>query len=223
MSGLRGVRRSETRELFAEEIQVSKDMKYSCVLMFGGPGSGKGTQGEVLGRMSNMVHLSTGDIFRGLDKESQLGKEFLSYSTKGLLVPDEFTVRLFKQHVENLVDAGEVRLDYHTLILDGIPRTIRQVDLLEDIVSIKRVVYLMMADRDALVARLAGRAKKANRPDDADPEVIRKRIEVYEQETAPVLGAYAKKLIAKVNGDQPPLAVLRDVADALVGFVSANI
>lgn len=202
---------------------MSKDMKYSCVLMFGGPGSGKGTQGEVLGRMSNMVHLSTGDIFRGLDKESQLGKEFLSYSTKGLLVPDEFTVRLFKQHVENLVDAGEVRLDYHTLILDGIPRTIRQVDLLEDIVSIKRVVYLMMADRDALVARLAGRAKKANRPDDADPEVIRKRIEVYEQETAPVLGAYAKKLIAKVNGDQPPLAVLRDVADALVGFVSANI
>ena len=196
---------------------------YPCILMFGGPGCGKGTQGVVLGQMPNMVHLSSGDIFRSLDKESELGKEFLSYSTKGLLVPDELTVRVFLQHVRSNVDSGNIDPEYHTLILDGIPRTIAQVDLLKDHVDIKRVVYLMMEDRDALVARLAGRAKKANRPDDADPEVIRKRIEVYEQETAPVIDAYPKKLIAKVNADQPPLAVLRDVADCLIGAIPATI
>lgn len=196
---------------------------YSSILMFGGPGSGKGTQGKVLGQMPNLVHLAMGDIFRGLDKESDIGKEFLSYSTKGQLVPDELTIRVFRQHVDEKVQSGAIDPEYHTLVLDGIPRTTEQVKLLEDMIAVKQIVYLMMEDRDALVARLAGRAAKSNRPDDADRKVILNRIEVYERETAPVLDAYPKKLIAKVNGDQPPLAVLRDVADCLVGSISPKI
>ena len=196
---------------------------YPSILMFGGPGSGKGTQGVVLGQMPNLVHLSMGDIFRGLDKETDLGKEFLSYSTKGLLVPDELTVRVFQQHVTDRIEKGEIDLDYHTFILDGIPRTTAQVELLQDVIDVKRVVHLVMEDQDALIARLSARAAKSGRPDDANPDVIRQRIEVYERETAPVLEAYNRKLIARVNGDQPPLAVLRDVADCLVGFVSAKI
>jgi adenylate kinase len=80
-----------------------------------------------------------------------------------------------------------------------------------------------MEDRDALIARLAGRAEKENRPDDADRAVIENRIEVYERETAPVLDAFARKLISRVNADQPPLAVLRDIADCLAGVVSPQI
>lgn len=197
--------------------------RYPCVLLFGGPGSGKGTQGAVLGALPNMVHLAMGDIFRGLDKKSNIGKEFLSYANKGLLVPDELTIRVFRHHVDAGIKAGEIDLDYHTLILDGIPRTVAQVGLLEDLLHIKRVVYLMMADRDALVARLSARAAKSGRPDDADPEVIRNRIEVYERETAPVLDQVPKKLIARVNGDQPPLSVLRDVAESLTGYISPKI
>ncbi|MBU0718223.1 MAG: nucleoside monophosphate kinase [Planctomycetes bacterium] len=196
---------------------------YPSILMFGGPGSGKGTQGVVLGQMPNMVHLAMGDIFRGLDPKSDIGLEFLSYSTKGELAPDELTIRVFKHHVDGEIKAGKIDLDYHTLVLDGIPRTVVQVELLAGLVEVRRIVYLMMQDRDALIARLAGRAKKSNRPDDADPEVIRNRIEVYERETAPVLEAYPKKLIARVNGDQPPLAVLRDVADCLVNYVSGKL
>ena len=75
----------------------------------------------------------------------------------------------------------------------------------------------------ALVARLIGRGAKSNRPDDADRDVILNRIEVYERETAPVLDAYPKKLIARVNGDQPPLAVLRDVAECLIGCIPPRI
>ncbi len=80
-----------------------------------------------------------------------------------------------------------------------------------------------MEDRDALLARLVGRAKKSNRPDDADKDVILNRLEVYERETKPVLEALPKKLVVRVNADQPPLCVLRDVADCLSGVVSGKI
>lgn len=194
-----------------------------AILMFGGPGSGKGTQGVVLAKMPNLVHLAMGDVFRGLDTTSPIGQEFLTYSTTGELVPDELTARVFTHHVQGAIESGEIDPDYHTLILDGIPRTVAQVKLLEDVVTVRRVVHLVMDDRDALIARLVGRSKKSNRPDDANRDVIEKRIEVYERQTRPVLGAYPKKLIAKVNGDQPPLAVLRDIADSLVHVVPAGI
>lgn len=197
--------------------------RYSSILMFGGPGSGKGTQGVVVAQLPNLVHLAMGDIFRALDKTSDIGKEFLSYSTKGQLVPDELTIRVFRRHVEEKIKAGEIDPNYHTLVLDGIPRTVSQVELLADVIDVKRIVYLVMEDRDALIARLMGRAAKSNRPDDADRSVIENRIEVYERETYPVLDAYPKKLIARVNADQPPLAVLRDVADCLVNVVSPKI
>jgi len=191
--------------------------------MFGGPGTGKGTQGVVLGHLPNLVHLAMGDIFRGLDKASPIGQEFLSYSTKGLLVPDELTVRVFRQHLEEKTITGKVDRAYHTLLLDGIPRTEQQVKLLEGLIDVKRIVHLVMEDRDALIARLMGRASKSGRPDDANRSVIENRLEVYERETSPVLAAYPKRLIVRVNADQPPLAVLRDIAECLVNVVSARI
>ncbi len=202
---------------------MSEPKRYPAILILGCPGSGKGTQGIILGQMANLRHLAMGDIFRGLDKASEIGKEFLSYSTKGLLVPDELTIRVFRHHVEGLIAAGKIDPAYHTLILDGIPRTARQVELLADAIEVRKVVHLMIDDRDALIARLAARAKKSNRPDDADRTVIENRIEVYERETAPVLDAYPKRLQAKVNADQHPLGVLRDIADALIDVVSPNI
>lgn len=197
--------------------------RYRSILIFGCPGSGKGTQGVVLGTMPNLIHLAMGDIFRALDKNSEIGREFLAYSTKGQLVPDELTVRVFRHHVEGSINTGQFDPDYHTLILDGVPRTVLQVELLSDVIDVKRIIHLVMDDRDALIARLVKRAATSHRPDDADRSVIDNRIEVYERETRPVLDAYPKKLHARVNADQPPLAVLRDVADSLVGTVSAVI
>ncbi len=196
---------------------------FPSILMFGGPGTGKGTQGTVLGRLPNLVHLAMGDIFRALDKTSEMGREFLSYSNKGLLAPDAFTVRLFRRHVDALVEAGQVRLGYHLLLLDGIPRTLAQVEQLRDAIDVRRIIYLVVENREALVARLSARALKASRPDDADPAVIRRRLEVYDAETRPVLSAYPKSLIATINGDQHPLAVLRDIAADLSAVVSGDI
>ncbi len=196
---------------------------YPSILMFGYPGSGKGTQGAVLNGMPNLIHLAMGDIFRALDNSSDIGQEFLSYSTKGRLVPDELTVRVFRRHVEDRIEAGGIDPEYHTLLLDGIPRTTSQVELLSTVIKVKRIIHLVMDDRDALIVRLMARAAKSNRPDDADRSVIEHRIEVYERETRPVLEAYHKKLLARVNADQPPLAVLRDVADCLVDVVPPRI
>ena len=202
---------------------VADKVIYPAILMFGGPGSGKGTQGVVLGQMPNLEHLAMGDIFRALDTQSDIGEEFLSYSTKGLLVPDELTVRVFRRHIEQRVHNCTIVPDYHTLILDGIPRTTRQVALLADFIDVKRIVHLVMDDKDALVARLMNRAKKSNRPDDAERPVIENRIEVYERETKPVLEAYHKKFIARVNADQHPLAVLRDICDCLIDVVTPKL
>lgn len=202
---------------------MAEQKRFPSVLFFGGPGTGKGTQGVILGKMPNLLHLAMGDIFRALDKTTDIGKEFLSYSTQGKLVPDELTVRVFRRHLEESVQAGRVDPGYHTLILDGIPRTTTQVSLLADLIDVKCIVHLVMNDRDALIARLANRASKSGRPDDADRKVIEHRIEVYERETRPVLEAYPKKLLSRVNADQPPLAVLRDVAGCLINVVPATI
>lgn len=202
---------------------MAQSTTYPSILMFGCPGSGKGTQGIVLGQMPNLVHLAMGDIFRGLDKSSDIGQEFLSYSTKGLLVPDELTIRVFSLHVEGMVRSGAIDPKYHTLLLDGIPRTSKQVELLAGVIDVKAVVHLVIDDRDALIARLSGRAKKSNRPDDADPAVIENRLNVYERETAPVLAEFSKRLVSRVNADQHPLGVLRDIAECLLDVVPAKI
>jgi len=202
---------------------VPAGTRYKAVLLFGGPGAGKGTQGLTLAGMPNLFHVAMGDVFRGLDKKSDIGQEFLSYSTKGLLVPDELTVRVWKRHVEACVRRGDYRPDYHVILLDGIPRTPAQVELLRDCLDVTRIIHLVIDNVDALVKRLSLRASKAGRPDDADENVIRKRIEVYERETAPVLKLYNPALITDIDADQHPLAVLRDVAGCLCTCVSGNI
>ena len=196
---------------------------YRAVLMFGGPGSGKGTQGVALGQLPNLVHMAMGDIFRALDKQSPIGQEFLSHSTKGLLVSDELTLRVWQNYVDQRTAAGTYKPAYHMLLLDGIPRTPAQVELMRSRIDVRKIVHLVIKDREVLVARLKGRALKANRPDDASEAVIRKRLEVYDQETAPVLSCFDRKLIAEINADQPPLAVLRDICTVLLPFIPADV
>lgn len=199
------------------------DESYNVILLFGYPGCGKGTQGLTLAGMPNFVHLAMGDIFRALDKASPIGKEFLSYATKGNLVPDELTVRVWKDHMRGRVASGEVRPDYHVLLLDGIPRTSTQVDLLKPLTNVLKIIHLKMADQEKLVHRLKKRAAKSNRPDDARESVIRNRIKVYEEQTLPVLECFDTRLIANINADQPPLAVLRDICETLVTVMPVSI
>ncbi len=197
---------------------MPSDSRYKTILLFGGPGSGKGTQGQTLGTLPQFVHVSSGDIFRGLSSESNIGQEFRSFSSKGLLVPDELTVRVWLRYMSGMEQLEKFVPDYHILISDGIRRTSAQADMLAEHIDVLRILYFEM-DEARLIARLKGRALKENRADDAKEDVIRKRIQVYEESTKPVLEKYPVDIVTRLNADQSMLAVARDVFASLADVV----
>lgn len=182
-----------------------------AILLLGAPGTGKGTQGAILGQIPGFVHQSSGDIFRAMDPHSEIGKLFRSFSEKGELVPDDVTIRIWKQDVDRRIADKAFRPGSDMLVLDGIPRTPSQADLMNDLLKVHAVIHLACKDDETLVDRLRKRAQKQNRPDDARPDVIRRRLEVYRDETRPVLECYAPDIIHKIDPLGTPAAVLRDI------------
>lgn len=161
------------------------------IILFGPPGAGKGTQSEKLIQKYKLVHLSTGDIFRAHIKgNTELGLLAKSFTDKGQLVPDEVTIRILESEAEK-----------HPLakgfIFDGFPRTSRQAEELDRFLKEKNmeisVLLSLEVEEDELRKRLMHRAETSNRPDDKDPAVIQKRIDVYHSETSPVKDYYAAK------------------------------
>ncbi len=173
--------------------------QYRCGLLFGAPGVGKGTQGKLLGEREGFVHLATGDIFRSLDRDSEMGRKFLHYSSRGELVPDDLTVELWQEYVKDLVGRAAYRPDHDLLLLDGIPRSLPQARMLDGLIEPLVIVHLVAPDLDEMVRRMKLRAEKEGRHDDTDETVIRRRFEVYEEETSPVLGHYDPSLVVEVN------------------------
>jgi adenylate kinase len=169
------------------------------IVLFGPPGAGKGTQSEKLIAQYNFSHLSTGDIFRANIKgETELGKLAKSYMDKGQLVPDEVTIKMLESEVNKRPDAKG-------FIFDGFPRTSAQAKALDEFLQSKNTSIAMMlaleVPEEELRKRLAERAKTSGRPDDADPAVIQKRIDVYNNETAPVKSYYeAQNKYIGING-----------------------
>jgi len=190
--------------------------RYRTYLIFGAPGSGKGTQGKTLGTIPRFFHCACGDVFRAIDTRSELGKAFLHYSSRGELVPDEITLKLWKQRIDDCVRAHTFKPEIDSLILDGIPRNTRQAELMADVIDVRRVFHLSCPDRDALVARLKKRALKDNRLDDANDAVIRHRLETYENESRPLLDFYGPELITCIDASQPPVAVLGEIVKTIV-------
>ena len=190
-------------------------MKYRTILLFGAPGAGKGTQGKILGTIPHFFHCACGDVFRSLSATDPLGRIFIEYSSRGQLVPDEPTVELWRQFIHTCEKSGRFRADRDTLVLDGIPRNVRQAEMLETTLDVRGVFYLHCTNFEAMVERLQRRALKENRLDDANIEVIRDRLKVYDKETKPVLNFYGKKIVHRIDSTQSPVRVLH----ALLGKV----
>jgi adenylate kinase len=191
-------------------------MNYRTILLFGAPGAGKGTQGMILGTIPNFFHCACGDVFRSLKADSPIGRAFLEYSSRGQLVPDATTIELWHDFIDGSTKAGRFRPDQDTLVLDGIPRSVRQAEILKDTLKVVAIFYLRCANQGALIQRLQRRALKENRLDDASLDVIRQRQATYEQETEPVLDFYDKKIEHRINADQPPHKVLFDLLKHIV-------
>jgi adenylate kinase len=190
-------------------------VKYRTILMFGAPGSGKGTHGKILGSIPGFFHCSCGEVFRSLSPDSPLGRVFVEYSSHGSLVPDEPTIELWKNYTYGLTAAGRLDPRRNTLVLDGIPRNVHQAQMLREFLNVIAVFYMCSANFENLVKRLQRRALKDNRLDDANLDIIRARLKTYEQETKPVLNFYGKKIVHRINTDGTPpetfLKVLRNV------------
>jgi adenylate kinase len=184
--------------------------RYVTYLFMGAPGSGKGTQGKALGAVPRFFHCACGEVFRSLDLRTPLGQKFVEYSSKGLLVPDDLTVELWRTKIEAQVLEAEFKPDIDALVLDGIPRNVNQAKLMENLIDVRGVFHLSCPNRNELVRRLRKRAIKDNRLDDASEEVIRKRLATYEEETKPVLDFYSG-LVTEIDALQPPVKVLQDI------------
>ncbi|MDE0185048.1 MAG: nucleoside monophosphate kinase [Candidatus Poribacteria bacterium] len=195
---------------------MSDTQRHKTLLLFGAPGVGKGTQGKMLGSIPGFFHLSSGDIFRALDANSKLGKLFHDYSSRGELVPDDITIQICTEFISDLTAESGYEFGTSLLILDGIPRNVNQAHLMAAQVDVLKIVHLVCEDLETLIARLRGRAIKENRTDDAQESVIRRRWEVYREETSPLLEHYPESIIANVNGIGSPAEVLYRILEVLI-------
>jgi adenylate kinase len=169
------------------------------LVLFGPPGAGKGTQSQKLIEKYGLIHLSTGDLLRGeISQGTALGLEAKKLMDEGKLVPDAVVIGM----ISNKLDANK---DAEGFIFDGFPRTVAQAEALDSLLeskdsSISGMIALEVND-DELERRLLERGKKSGRPDDANPEVIRKRIKEYNDKTAPVAGFYKNQdKFKSING-----------------------
>jgi len=169
------------------------------LVLFGPPGAGKGTQAERLVERYNLVHLSTGDIFRrNIKGGTELGTLAKKYMDQGNLVPDEVTIKMLQSEADTHPDANG-------FIFDGFPRTRTQAKSLDDFLegknqSITLMLSLKVEDEE-LKKRLMKRAETSGRADDANPEIIANRIQVYKRDTAPVADYYnAQDKLVEING-----------------------
>lgn len=173
------------------DIYQLTTQKMTNIVLFGPPGAGKGTQAEVLKDKYNLIHISTGDVFRyNIKNETELGLLAKSFMDKGDLVPDEVTIDMLKAEVEKNADANG-------FIFDGFPRTESQAKALDSFLEekgegINGMVALEVAE-NLLVARLLKRGETSGRPDDQDESKIRNRFNEYETKTSILKDYYAKQ------------------------------
>jgi adenylate kinase len=187
-----------------------------AVLLFGMPGVGKGTQGSLLNAMKGMFHVSTGSIFRDLDPDSDDGKLIAGLIDRGELVPDDVAVDVWKRWLDLQISEGKYSPVNDVLILDGIPRRVRQCEILRQHIDVLSVVHLEAPSDEPIIERLRERALAEGRADDADESIIRKRFEIYRDKTRPVLDYYPPAIVHSVNPLGTQMEIKKRILESII-------
>ena len=187
------------------------------LILFGPPGSGKGTQADLIVQRNMLTHISTGDIFRkNISQQTELGKLANDYIKKGQLVPDQLTINLLE---------SELNLFKNTngFIFDGFPRTIPQADAFDILLKNKKMslsfVISLEVSENELVKRLLNRGKDSGREDDQNEAVVRNRIRVYQQQTFVLKKYYLDNLkdaFISINGEREIVEISNDISNVLL-------
>ncbi|MDG3003224.1 adenylate kinase family protein [Paludisphaera mucosa] len=194
---------------------TGQNAKYRTILLFGMPGSGKGTQGAVLGMLPDLLHISMGDVFRKIPRLGKIGAEIETYTSDGKMVPDDLTVRIFERHIK-ILELQEFFLpEHHTLILDGLPRSYAQAERLDFLLDVVQIFHLKIMDKKLARKRLRARALLENRLDDMSEDVINRRLNTYYEETIQTLSFYPPELVFDVDAGQDMIDVLKDIVNRL--------
>ena len=188
------------------------------LILFGKPGSGKGTQAEFVKQKYDLVHISTGDVFRfNISKNTELGELAKSYMDKGDLVPDKVTIKMLEAEVEKFPDANG-------FIFDGFPRTSTQAQILDDFLNSKNMSISMTialdVDENLLIDRLINRGKDSGRTDDQDKSKIQNRFDEYNKKTAPLIDYYkSQNKFFEIDG----IGEINDISNRIFDVIDKNL
>ncbi|MGB0486661.1 MAG: adenylate kinase [Flavobacteriaceae bacterium] len=188
------------------------------LILFGKPGSGKGTQAEFVKQKYDLVHISTGDVFRfNISKNTELGELAKSYMDKGDLVPDKVTIKMLEAEVEKFPNANG-------FIFDGFPRTSTQAQILDDFLNSKNMSISMTialeVDENLLIDRLINRGKDSGRTDDQDKSKIQNRFDEYNKKTAPLIDYYkSQNKFFEIDG----IGEINDISKRIFDVIDKNL
>ncbi len=180
------------------------------ILLFGYPGSGKGTQGRILSALPGFHHVAMGDILRAVTPGSQMHERVQSHLRAGNLVPDDLVMDLFARYVEQIKPAPE---DF--LVIDGLPRNAKQVQLITRLVEVVRIFKLSVYDENLVIDRMRKRARAQSRSDDLSDEIIQHRLGIYRAETESCIRAFPGTILTRIHANQPIFDVHFDIIHAL--------
>lgn len=188
------------------------------IVLFGPPGAGKGTQANFLKETYDLVHISTGDVFRyNIKNQTDLGLLAKSYMDKGELVPDQVTIDMLGDVVANNPDANG-------FIFDGFPRTSTQAQILDDFLNSKNMSISMTialeVDENLLIDRLINRGKDSGRTDDQDKSKIQNRFDEYNKKTAPLIDYYkSQNKFFEIDG----IGEINDISKRIFDVIDKNL
>jgi adenylate kinase len=194
--------------------------KYQALLLIGLPGSGKSTQGKILGSLPGIHYWEASETFRAIDADSEIGRLIHQYISRGELIPDELAVSLCLDDLKARVIAGAYHPATDILVFDGIPRTVKQAALLDERVAVMKILYLVCDDIGQVIQRLRQRAVEQDRADDANESIISHRLEVYQRYTAEMLEYYPIECIVKIDALRSPVEVLDQILHVMISLLS---